>query len=589
MSTSRPPDDIITALEAGVVNITRRVEICERDGTTLWNPEPVLDPDFARLVDGTVTVDYSSDERRKLDITLDNFDKKLRPNPETGLWYDKIIKVYRGITYLGRAVAPKTAIIEAPTNTDARNLKTYFESMGFTKTEDRRDITNISELKDYTFVVVFTGEDVSMKSDLLKEAWAAGKQVVTIGTGSSHTEIPVYSASAPVVDVEWGVYPVSTDSPAVGTFTAEAVPTDASGMAPTALIPGGVAISVWPDDVGPATITGAIRPSGAGSYWFDVHLHAYTGAQTKRMIRAVINFMRGYSRTFTWEVQQGEFMIDNINADHFPNQVKITGRDYTKKLMQSKIAASTTFASGTLVRDIVKAVAINAGVDPLKMRVNIEDEVLLSDMSFERGTDRWTIIKQACQSFVYEVFFDPEGYFVVRKFLDPTTSPVAWTFKTGYEQDPSGANLVAYSRAINDSQIYNEILVYSDPANNEERLPYFGSARNVNPDSPTRIERIGQRTMPPIITNWLTSDEQCQELAEARLSIAALESYDVSFSAIYYPWLEVGEIASVLDPDRLSFEPTKFLLSTLSYPLGLGPMSGTAKRITIVGDSGSGS
>lgn len=584
-----PPDDIITALESGVVNITRRVEICEQDGTTLWNPEPTLDPDFARLVDGTVSVDYGADERRKLDITLDNFDKKLRPNPVNGLWYDKVIKVYRGVTYLGRSVAPRTAIVEAPTDTDARNLKTYLESLGFTKTDDRRDITTVSQLRDYSFVVVFTGEDVTTKSDLLKEAWAAGKQVVTIGTGSSHTEIPLYSASGVVVDVEWGIYPVSTDNPAVGSFTTEEVPTAASGYAPTALVPGAVAVSVWPDDIVTTAITGAIRASGVGSYWFDVHLHSFTGIQTKRMVRAIMNFMRGYNRTFTWEVQQGEFMIDNINADHFPNQVKITGRDYTKKLMLSKIAQSTTFASGTLVRDIVKSLAINAGVDPLKMRVNIGDEVLLSDMSFERGTDRWTIIKQACQSFVYEVYFDPEGYFVVRKFLDPTTSPVAWTFKTGYEADPSGANLVSYSRAINDSQIYNEVLVYSDPANNEERLPYFGSAANTNPDSPTRIERIGQRTMPPIITNWLTSDEQCQELAEARLSIAALESYDVSFSAIYYPWLEVGEISGVLDPDRLDFEPTKFLLSTLSYPLGLGPMSGTAKRITIVGDSGSGS
>lgn len=51
----------------------------------------------AALIDGTVTVDETAAERRIVDLTLANDDGALAINPLGGLWYDKIIKPFRGV------------------------------------------------------------------------------------------------------------------------------------------------------------------------------------------------------------------------------------------------------------------------------------------------------------------------------------------------------------------------------------------------------------------------------------------------------------------------------------------------------------
>jgi len=171
----------------------------------------------------------------------------------------------------------------------------------------------------------------------------------------------------------------------------------------------------------------------------------------------------------------------------------------------------------------------------------------------------------------------------VRAYLDPTLSPVSWRFGTG----PAG-NLVRYGKRVNDSRIFNRVVVIGNPADGEDRLPYRGVAVNNDPASPTRIERLGDRVMPPVETNWLSSDAECQELAETLLKVSALESYEIDFESIYYPWLEVGEIVTIEVPGRSPIEPDRFLMDTISYPLSLSPMSATGKRVTFVGDPSNG-
>jgi len=131
-SSIQPPQEVVEELEAGVVQVESRVEVYEADGKRLWLADRLNDPDFARMTDGSVSVSSSSDERRTLDITLDNRDGLLRPNSNNGFWYDKIIKVYRGIRYQGRATTPRVALIEAPSQAAANEMRRIFSSFGFT-------------------------------------------------------------------------------------------------------------------------------------------------------------------------------------------------------------------------------------------------------------------------------------------------------------------------------------------------------------------------------------------------------------------------------------------------------------------------
>jgi hypothetical protein len=250
-------------------------------------------------------------------------------------------------------------------------------------------------------------------------------------------------------------------------------------------------------------------------------------------------------------------------------------------MMNAKLSRTAVFVVGTSLNDFVIGQAALSGIPVSKMRFSMANETLTSELSFDKGTSRWDMIKGALVSYNYEMFFDGQGNFVIRPFNDPTTSPVDHSFLTG----PTG-NLVSFDKAINDSRIFNIVQVSADPSDTDANpLGYFGEARNDDPSSPTNTTRLGERVM-TIDAPWLNSDFDCAALAAQNLKIAALESYELNFSSIYYAWLEAGSIVEILDPDAFSFEPTKFLMDSIDFTLGLGPMSATAKRVTFVGSSG---
>ena len=112
MSVS-PPSSVVAAIEAGEAEITRRVELYESDGTTRYYPG---DSDEQRLIDGSITVDYGRDERRGFDMQLDNQDNALRPDPNDVLWYDKIIKPFKGAIVNGLLIQPKILIAYCTAN-----------------------------------------------------------------------------------------------------------------------------------------------------------------------------------------------------------------------------------------------------------------------------------------------------------------------------------------------------------------------------------------------------------------------------------------------------------------------------------------
>lgn len=396
----RPPQEVIDQLTSGVVRITRRVEIYESDAVTPFDI-PYWDK---RLITGTINIDRDRDERRSIDVLLDNDDGALINDPYDGFWYDKVLKAFWGIRY-------------------------YSESLG-----------------------------------------------------------------------EW----------------------------------------------------------------------------TK------------------WETPAGEFMIDQLNEDRFPNAVKVTGRDFTKKCIVSKLQYGMSFATGNTVETIIRALAANAGIT--KFALPYTDQAYDRDLTFTRGTARWEVMKQIADSAGYEIFFQGDGYLTMRPYPDPTTHPLAWSFN----QD-EGGTLVDYKRSSNDSRVFNHIIVTgtSQGAEPQEQVSggsqsgygninteiVFAEAKNEDEGSPTRISRIGDRVAPPIESDLFVSQQQAQDYADTQLRISSLEEYQIGFQSLMIPWLEGSDIVEIVEKDRSEFTPTRFLLSNFTIPLGLGGMSGTARRVTIVGSN----
>lgn len=376
MSVAAPAQEVIDAIIGPSTQWTRRVAIYESDSVTLWN---AIDPAISRITDGSISVDYTRDERRTLDITLDNLDDSMKSHPG-GFWYDKIIKVYRGITY----------------------------------------------------------------------------------TNSS-------------------------------------------------------------------------------------------GSQS-------------------WECQLGEFMIDRIDADNFPALIKVTGRDYTKKMLQAKMSQATTFTSGQAPEVIVAALAGYAGCN--KRTLVNSGTVTNSDYTFDKGTSCWDAAKQICVAFNYELYFDALGYLIMRDFLDPSTSPAAFTFKTGFV-----GTIVTYSKSTNDSQMYNHVAVTGNT--DGDGLPPFAEIINDEPSSPTNIYEIGDRLY-EYDSQFITTNAQALAVAKKFLAIHGLEAFEIDLSTLVLPWLDVGSIINFLDPDGATGDPFAYLLTSLTIPLPLAAMSAVGNRVTIV-------
>jgi hypothetical protein len=562
------PAVVKQAIDRGQVQqITRRVEVLESDGETYWN-NGLGD----RLVDGSVNLAYGDAERRSLDITFRNDDNLLRSTPN-GFWYDKIIKVYRGVKYNPNVVTPTVAIIEAVNGLSGSGaLISYLARLGLPGAVYKGDGTlSLDDLMQYDIIVSWKGTAASTQGSLLQELYNRGRNVVTISVANTAAVVPHLASVTNKTD-DWGISQMPNPTSLGAGWTTEGVGGSVAGTAAAAVGAGAVAVARWLMNDATYAITASVAINGNDGKWFDLHLPALGSTNTRQLFANVVGwFKEDYGN---WEAQLGEFAIDGISNPYFPSQVKVTARDYVKKCANSKIEQAMTFSSTTTVETLITALAANAGIK--KFRLVSMPEMIGSAMSFDRGTPRWDVMVAAAKTQGYEIFFDQEGYLTTRPYLDPTLSPENYVFKTGVE-----GNLASIDRAVNDSRIYNHIAVYGDPASSETRMPYFGEAKNTNPASPTRISRIGDRFY-SFASTFFTSQMQTETYAKRLLGIHALESFELSFQAINYPWLEVGEIARVEDPKAVATDPTKYLVDTGTIPLGLGPMSFTGKRVLLV-------
>ncbi len=304
---------------------------------------------------------------------------------------------------------------------------------------------------------------------------------------------------------------------------------------------------------------GKLKHDPWGGFWYDKIIKVWRGTTI---------------RDVTQEFQVGEFLIDSVDRPHFPDIVKITGRDYSKKLITSKLRRSVTYARGTPVNNVVRDIAVNAGISPTRLLLTPVNYTLGRKFSFERGDDRWKVIKDVTEAYSLETFFDRQGQLRMDKAQDPTTKGPVHVFKVGSE-----GNVVSYSKQANDTRIYNHVIVSGESS---ETAPASWSVFNSESSSPTNVERLGFRTYvytSPLITNSTQARSKAIEL----LNVMALEEFTLGFAARIVPTLEAGQVVQFVDPEPGAFEPIKYLLSNFTIPLALGPMTATGRRVIRIG------
>lgn len=571
-----PTPDVVAAIEQGTATVTRRVEFYEQDGVTVWDPEGD-NAIQSRLVDGSVSVDYGRDERRAVDLSLDNTDGLLRPDIRHGLWYDKVVKAYRGVRIAQPKIPPQILIIEEDAANGALAFRDKLWQLGFSRVDINTSASVMGDLTGYKIIVSYMPNNKTLKSTLLKQAYANGFSIITIGCHSTQVEIPLIATSTTVGgSYNYALNTVPEDTPLQAGWSTSTTATTTGLVRPTALTATTRRVAWKSFDTTPTAMIQVNTASGGR--WFHYQPQEFT-SQSLILLSNAVNWMWDYKPFANWQTQIGEFCIDNLSESNFPHIMKLTGRDAVKKCMNSKIEESLSFAAGTPISVLVKALGANSGLTKFKVPdyadLDTGPASLAVQLDVERGTPRWSVMKNAANGKNFELFIDRHGYLVMRHFVDPTLGPVSWTFQTGTE-----GNLTSWERSINDSRLFNHIVVTGE--RDDGLIPYFGQWKNTDPNSPTRVGRIGDR-MYPFNSTMFESDAECREYAKSLGKIYALESYEINWGSFCYPWLEAGDIIQFLDPDRRVSEPTKFLMDTINVPLGLGVQTATGKRVTFAG------
>lgn len=585
-----PNDDVIAAILSGNTMVTRRAEIYNADGVTPFindNGIQLTDDNSVRVISGDVNVSYSRVDRRNWDGVFDNSDGKLSHNPK-GFWYDKIIKTFRGVKWENPNLTPKICFVGTDQTTAAVPVSMLrqmgFDRITFASTNDPNYYLDFDILVGYAFNTDLT---VAQQA-VLQYAYAAGQSILTICNYATSTSVPlIATVSTRSGSSNWTIADPPVDNPFIDAIypyqvagtTGETFPLTVRSSAAIA------ASSVYASTNGAAAV---YEVATNGSRWFHYQpriestpLNKSYGRLRNVFLMEVINWLYGYQQIMNYECQTGEFMIDKIVQKRFPLQVEVTCRDYWKKLTLSQFYTSTTFTKGSGLDETVQAMAANAGIT--KFNLGSGNITIAADATFDRASDRGTAITALCQAANIEVFFDKTGYLVTRPFRDPSTSPATVSLRTG---KTGIGNLVDWSKTSDDGQLYNIIVVTgeNDTAAKTGTI-YQGVARNDNPSSPTSTVNIGDR--PYFYTSaFFTSNAQCQTYANTLLSVHALEQFQLDFTSLVFPWLEGGDIVEFDDPSpTIEGEPTRFLMTDFVIPSSLAPMTGTAKRLSIVGSA----
>lgn len=584
MPIVKPPQEVVEAFISGVANKTRRVELYEPDAHTRWEPEIPLG-----IKSGSVSVDHGRAERRTLELVLDNEDRDLVTAPG-GLWYDKIIKVYSGIEMKKQPVQPRIAIINDEASYIASDFQAALGAAGYTDMKvfyRGSSAVTYQDVEMYDIIIANKSEfyDNDGLYGILNTAYSNGKRVLTVGNSFFRGEVFTSEAAgiAPWRPQSNTIYPATESAHQTASGwpqwepLADTTPDTLAHSGVSILRPAWTLVAKFTESDGDK-VQSVIKQDSAGGARFGAIFNphsrvVYESPGFRAQLASMMRWINPMIQDRRWEVQIGEFMIDRLREPRFPRDISITGRDYAKKCMNSKYLHATQFADGITIESLIGTIAGAAGIS--KRVLPATGLTVNREFFFDKGVTRWDAMDEIAKSRDHEIYFDAQGYLTLRPMADPATMQPMFVFKTGFD-----GVLVDFEKSTSDTRLYNVVHVAGE-SSDQNILPAYGTAINDDPNSPTSVQRLGERVY-EYTSSFITSNQQAQEVADSFLAVYALEEFDVSFDALSIPWLEAGDVVAFVDPEAAPDEPENYLFSSFNIPLELGPMSASAKRVVRV-------
>lgn len=558
-----PSAEVIQRIQAGAVEIYARADIYEADTTTPW----MLD---APLLDGSVSVDFARDERRQCSLVFANPTGALKSRPG-GFWYDKVIKVFRGIrghiNYLQddgtlpiydddlETIEDETILLE---DWETQIGEFYIDDIDMTRfpgavsVSGRDGTKKLLQAKFATSTEFASG--VSIESIVQAVAFAGGIPIAKMNlplTGVNTDRKHLYDRTterwAAIKEVcEVNGYQVYFDYEGLLTLEPFADPAD-PGESP----------SVWTFEIGGRNVRNGdfedLNPvNGEPEWWYEVTTGSPTFAVT--------------------------------------NDGQARSGDYAARITTPTGADGGGVYSGRLKVEPGWVFRISAWS---KATVNTGGGKYIRAMFRTSEAAAWSaeamVVNNA--NFTHEYTEDsglitvPAGISHMDIRLDNwtgTAKTVWWDdvlVERVFPAEDVKGNLVNYQKKSLSARIYNHVVVTGESS---DRPPVWEQVENNEPTSPTRIAELGRRTY-FYTSAFITTEAQALATAQRFLAIHALEAFEVGLESIVLPWLEPGQVVEFIDPEAAASDPVRYLLSDITIPLRPAPMAANVKRVTVVG------
>lgn len=261
----------------------------------------------------------------------------------------------------------------------------------------------------------------------------------------------------------------------------------------------------------------------------------------------------------------GTFMIDKTETivERSMSSVVMSGSDLWKKFHKAQYTAPTSYPSGMLINDFVRQIAAESGVtklalDPLSSRTANSDRLQVS-IAFEKGDIKGDALKQVCDNYSIDIYFDPMGTLVTEDKRSPASRSPVWSY--GYTDQ--GADLAYLIRSVtDDDRLYNHVHV---SGTGNEEVVYTAERMDTDPLSPTNINRIGDRVY-RMSSGVLASQESVDMAANSLFYSTRIIGQSVNMEAICHPAIEGNDVLTVIEPNYTDLA-TEFIVETFSIPL----------------------
>lgn len=271
-------------------------------------------------------------------------------------------------------------------------------------------------------------------------------------------------------------------------------------------------------------------------------------------------------------VSLGVFRIDTVDVNDTGQgtEIRISGLDRAASIGDAKfdspgeVNATTTVS--TAIQDLVGDVRSD-----IQYRFDAVD-FGLPRVAYEEGGDRWELARRLATLSGGELYFDGDGFLVLKPIPSTTDNPSAEI------TEGEGGVLLSVARRWTRENTFNRVIVTGESMNGS--VPFRGDAYDDDSTSPTYYYGNFGEVIQFERSDVVGSAAQAEAAAVGMLEKVKGTTAELSFGSIVQPHIEPGDIVRV---KRSALEiDENHVIDRLTIPLtSAAEMSATTRGVTI--------